>query len=176
LLEQARDAGKLELWAVNTSFRAARCDLIYGADRRWWSEYRTETEGVRQRWTQDTWAATAYGLNFIKVRPDRKGLSRDRRFVVSGKNSGYQAIGLAYHFRHSRIILVGYDMKNAGKHWHGDHPKGWGNSDNCGSWVNGYGELAEELKKEGIEVLNCTIDTALKCFKQMPLEEALDGL
>jgi len=69
-------------------------------------------------------------------------------------------------------------MQKTGKlsHWHGDHPKGWGNSEGINRWVKAFDYIAQDLEKVGVNVVNCTIDTALKCFKRNTLKGAFDDV
>lgn len=89
-------------------------------------------------------------------------------------NSGAQAINLAYLKDATRIILLGYDMQktNGKNHWFGDHPKGMHNG-NYSGFVSHFDRLAEDLKSAGVEVINCTRETALYQFKRAALSEAL---
>jgi len=96
--------------------------------------------------------------------------------INSGNNSGYQAINLAYHMGAKNIFLVGFDMKNGGKHWHGCHPDDWGNSEDASGWAKNFDKLAEDLDFMGVNVVNCTVDTALTCFKQDTIEGAFNAL
>lgn len=93
--------------------------------------------------------------------------------IHHGLNSGYQTINLAYHFGVSRIVLLGYDMQHTGgkRHWFGDHPKSLTNADGIHNWVAGFSRLAKDLHQDGIDVINASPETALKCFKRQPLEE-----
>ena len=92
-----------------------------------------------------------------------------------GQNSGYQAIGLAYHLGASRILLLGYDMQftDGRSHWHGDHPRGMGNANSVDKWARHFPAMAADLSAEGIEVLNCSRQTALTCFQRATIEDAL---
>jgi hypothetical protein len=95
--------------------------------------------------------------------------------VNTGQNSGYQAIGLAYQFGAARILLTGFDMQHtAGRsHWHGDHPAGMGNAQNIHRWVRHFAALADDLRAVGVEVVNCTRETALECWPRSTLEAEL---
>lgn len=106
---------------------------------------------------------------------ESQGLSRDESTISTGLNSGYQAICLAYYFGAERIVLLGYDMQHTGgrRHWHGNHPCGLGNASNTQSWVEQMGYLASDLRCEGVQVVNATTQTALKCFPRVALEDAL---
>lgn len=90
-------------------------------------------------------------------------------------NSGAAAVSLAASRGAKRIVLLGYDcQKTDGKaHWHGDHPKGLGNAGSIDKWAKSFGDLAEALKKRGVEAVNASRATALECFPRLTLEEAL---
>ncbi|MDG3040445.1 hypothetical protein [Roseicyclus marinus] len=105
----------------------------------------------------------------------QRGLGREPGVIHHGANSGYQAIGLAYQLGADRIILVGLDMQHTGgrSHWHGDHPKGLGNAWGIEGWRKNFDALAADLEAEGVEVINCSIDTALTCFPQADLRDVI---
>ena len=109
---------------------------------------------------------------------ERQGVSRKWPYLCWGGNSGYQAINLMYLLGYRRILLLGYDMqeKNGQAHWHPDHRfKGASNPSQgtFGGWLRDFRVLAEKIKEAGVEVTNCTRETALKSFPQTPLEDAL---
>jgi len=154
---------------------ASWSDVLYACDGEWWDRY---IEDVLLRfkgelWTQDFPASEKYGLN--RVEGDKaEGLGRDK--VHYGANSGYQAINLAYLFGAKKIILLGLDMKrgpNKESHHHGDHPGPLNKDMPIKTWLKNFPKLAEDLKTEGVEVVNATRDTALECFKKVKLEDAL---
>lgn len=70
-----------------------------------------------------------------------------------------------------RVLLLGYDMKGRGAHWFGEHPSGLSRDTNYEKFVEDYMQMHPE--NFGFEVINCTRDTALRCFPQLQLEEAL---
>lgn len=119
-------------------------------------------------------AAQKYGLNFIQGRAGA-GLCKTPWVVHHGRNSGYQALNLAYHLGASKIVLIGYDMQTDGAkvHWHGDHPKGLQNARTIDRWAGYFPALAADLEQEGVEVVNCTIKTALDCFPRADLRDVL---
>lgn len=103
------------------------------------------------------------------------GLAKQDDRIVTGKNSGYQAIGLAYLFGAARVVLLGYDFARTGgkSHWHGDHPSHMGNSSNFGVWATEMGALAADAAARGLPIVNCSRVTTLKCFARKSIEEAL---
>lgn len=106
------------------------------------------------------------------------GLSREPGFINFGQNSGYQAINLAYHLGARRMILVGFDMKAAGgqQHWFGEHPRHIAQRINFGNLIAKFGPLAADLKALGVEVINCSMGSALPYFTKRPLAEVVCGL
>ena len=161
--------------AINTSYKLAPwCDIIYGCDGSWWHQnYKTLPEAP-EFWTQDRNAWRNLGINLVKCSWGR-GLNTKTKPEIEihhGKNSGYQAINLAYHFGVSRVVLLGYDMQHTGgkRHWFGDHPPSLTNADGIENWVKDFDHLAKDLKFVGVECINATTETALTCFRRVPLE------
>jgi len=122
-----------------------------------------------ERWTQAAGAADKYGLNYIRSIAGR-GLSPDPRVIHQGQNGGYQAINLAYHKGAKRVILLGYDMhfSNGQAHWFGDHPN------NQRSNYEMFKPHFETIDTSpNFEIINCSRQTALKCFPIVPIEAVL---
>nr|WP_288093342.1 hypothetical protein [Thauera sp.] len=90
-------------------------------------------------------------------------------------NSGAAAISLAAERGAQRILLLGYDCQrtNGQAHWHGDHPRGLGNAGSMDKWAGSFAELAENMRKRGVEVINCSRATALTVFPRSDLESEL---
>jgi len=84
-------------------------------------------------------------------------------------------INLAYLFGSKKMILVGFDMQRTRErsHCHGDHPNSLNRFSDFRNWIQRFDALARDLKKEGVEVINATRQTALNCFKRLPLEAVL---
>lgn len=175
LVRQWRTRGGGKVIVINTSYRLAPwADALYACDARWWDD---NIAAVREAtsaelWTQEASAAKRHGLQWIKGRR-ADGLGRD--VVHLGGNSGYQAINLAYIWGARRIILLGFDMQHTGGkgHWHEDHPGKKGVKPPVRNWVPRFTQLAEDLEREGVLVVNATRQTALKCFPRAALEEVL---
>lgn len=111
------------------------------------------------------------------------GLNTTGEKINSGCNSGYQGVHLAALFQGftlpgfagSRIVLLGFDMQRTGgkSHCHGDHIRGLPNGSNFRLWLDHFQVLARDLKSTGVEVLNCTRETAMRCFPRVDLVKAL---
>jgi hypothetical protein len=140
----------------------------------WWSAYFGELSRTfkGEMWTVSAAARDRYDLFWIYGQ-DRPGLSRDPTFIHTGKNSGYQAMSLAVNWGAKRLILLGFDFQRSGgrTHWHGDHPRGMGNGGQYPNWVRAMDALARDLERAGVEVVNCTRKTAIRCFPQKRIEE-----
>ena len=123
-------------------------------------------------WTQDKRASLEHGLFYVHGE-GKLGLGKDK--IHFGGNSGYQAVNLAYLFGAVRIVLLGFDMKYSGKliHWHGNHPAAINRDCPVRSFLKNFPALAQDLKAEGVEVINATRDTALECFTKIRLEDAI---
>jgi hypothetical protein len=83
---------------------------------------------------------------------------------------------LAYLLGAGTIILLGYDMGATGNtHFFGSHPPSMSNG-SYSSFVPRFDQLAKDLHAEGVEVINCTTETALTQFKRMEFKKALDAI
>lgn len=158
---------------VNRAWELAPwADLLYGCDASFWEKYKPAFDGLRV--TQD---ARPPGLLRVPSLP-RPGLSRDPTYIHQGANSGYQALNLAVHLGCNPILLLGFDMKpgpNGESHWHGDHVAGLNNPcpENFKMWRDFFATTVPDLARAGVEVLNCTPDSALDCFPRARLEDVI---
>jgi len=97
--------------------------------------------------------------------------------AAGGGNSGFQALNLVGQFGVSKIIMVGFDMKQSnGVHWHGRHGKGLNNPNDAGlrAWRTALDRAAETFARYGIAVINASATSALAAFPKMALQEALE--
>lgn len=192
LIAEARRAGRCRVIVVNDNWRRIPADVLYAADFKWWQTHFTEVRAAGfagELWTQfdETLIArsmkhaeqhaqlVALGLHFVKMKRGTALYPRADGVISCGANGGFQAIMLArLRFDPIRIPLVGYDMQRTGglEHWFGAHPKGLANG-NPDGWVKHFAAIAPALRAEGIDVINCTIATALTCFRRADLATIL---
>lgn len=108
---------------------------------------------------------------------DEPGLSLRPGRIHTGLNSGYATVGLAFMWGPPRrIVLLGYDFQRGPRgesHHHGDHEGGLPNLGTLHEWVRRMIQLGADLRAQGVEVINATRRTALTCFDQMPIMDAL---
>lgn len=192
LVERARAAGKCHLIVVNRCWELLpNADVLYAADARWWDVWwpQVSAKFVGERWTCNEAIAKRLGLCFVTC-DSKPGLSRKPGVVHSGGNGGYQVLNLARHFLtvdpdpQKRIVLVGYDMQHTGgrRHWHEDYTDqivdgrkvSFGNAGAASTWAKNFDALASDLSDEGIDVANCSGETALTCFRRADLSQTLE--
>lgn len=153
---------------------------MFAADERWWNAYGAEVarDFKGELWTVSRWTRAAPpGVQTIEC-VDEPGLSTRPGRIHFGRNSGYATIGWVYHQGAEGIILLGFDMQrgqNGESHHHGAHGAGLPNLGNMPEWVRLMVALGADLRAQGVRVVNATRRTALTCFEQLPLDEALRG-
>lgn len=176
LCEEKWKEGKIRVIGINDAYRIAPwIDILYAADKKWWMEHSgvPNYKGLKIGIEED---CRRFGNDIHVMRnTGSKGLERNRDGLRTGSNSGYQAINLAFHLGASKIILIGYDMKlgkKDEKHWFGDHP--WRTTNiPFQSFLSAFPSLRKETNKEGVEVINCTPESALDSFKKGNLIDVL---
>jgi hypothetical protein len=169
--------GKARVIAIKEAMLLAPwADVLYAADSKWWRFYKgaPEFQGLK------------YGIEQLETPPidwpdvqvlrntGTNGLELDPTGLRIGNNSGYQAINLAVHFGAAKIILLGFDCwagPNGQQNWFGDHPNHVRSP--YPLFLQQFATIAEPLKAAGVEVINCSRFTMLRCFPQMDLAEAL---
>jgi len=155
-------------------------DVLFAGDARWWRHYwRPIEDSTAELWTTSDAQADVPGMNWIRgLDNDEPGISASPNHIHAGGNSGYGALGLAALWGASRVILTGYDMQRSPRaaHAHADHPRHLGNPDagTLNLWVDRYAVAARDLRQRGIEVVNCTRSTALRCFDRQPLDLVIE--
>lgn len=165
LIKKWREANteeKRHVIAVNnTHERAPWADFLLAGDKDWWENYKPNFEGKK-------YSVQKTELKDVEVAPI------NIKTANKVKNSGGSAMLLAKALGAVKIILVGYDLKIGRfgkKHWHKDHPKPLANASKIEDWPARFSEIKDEFK--GIDVVNCSTDTALTIYRQGDLESEL---
>lgn len=173
--------GRARVIAINDNYRRALwADVHYFCDPRWYGWHKDEPEWDRFEGFRVTLqTATNVNLGFPTMHNHgRDGLCRLPHGLHTGRNSGHQAVNLAYHFGVARIVLIGFDCKpgpNNETHWFGNHPTETRPSIFRSAFLPQWPKIAADLAEQGVEVINATIDTAITCFPCMTLGEIFDG-
>lgn len=155
---------------MNDAYRRARLDILYACDEAWWNHYDGVPGFAGIKATQAERPARRFGLRWLKLE-GQKGLNKKPGHISSGGNSGHQALNLAYHTGASRILLLGYDM--GGKHWFHDRPGIFNKNSPFSAWVKDFEFIARDLEAQGVEVINCSLNSALRCFKKIELADCI---
>ena len=155
---------------VNSTWRLhPRADAHYSSDEDWWVE---NLPDMRHQTFGEFWSGApgrvAHDVRSCPYRKAAMGLHRAPGAIAWGGNSGYCAIGLAYQFGAAKIILLGFDQQ--GDHWHEDHPLHVKRPANFPMWADRFATLARDCRKHGLDVVNCSRETALTCFRRGRLE------
>lgn len=195
-VELVRDAAVRCIAVNDTYLLAPWADVQYAADIRWhkWQEQGVPKtslglsgEEVRDRWSRFQGQKCSIE-NFSGIHADEIhvlknahgtnhgfGLSMDFRKLVTGRNSGFQALNLAVLAGAQRILLLGFDGQPAsdGKgHWFGEHPM-----PTPPAAYQQYRQAmsaAENLLIEvGVDVFNCSPGSAIDSFPKLTLSEVL---
>ena len=179
--------GRGRVVAINSQiFDAPWADMLFFSDHSWIKYYgdpdrSPRTAQVLKRYRGELWSTDSnsvdYGATYIE-REEGEGLGR--KGIRTGCNSGYQVLNLLWLKKSAKtIVLLGYDMQHTGgkHHNHADHPQPLGNfAQGMPSLCQRkFPALAADLQAEGVRVINCTRDTALRCFERMPLSKALSA-
>lgn len=156
--------------AVNDGYKLhPGAAAVYAADRAWWQANIKDVDAKVSEHTRlfcaDQYCCRSFGLEFRAVHCEG-GLSLDHFVLKAGGtigNSGAQAINLAYLAGARRIVLVGFDMARLRnrEHWFGDHPSGVHRQSPYPTFVRGMGDMARDLDREGVEVINASRESTL---------------
>lgn len=165
------------LLVINNNYLLALwADCHYFCDPKWYHWHKDDLEWDQFKGIRVTMQSVSEILPFHTVcNAGETGLCKEKDGLATGRNSGYQAVNLAYHFGVKRIILIGYDTKpgpNGEVHWFGQHPVELAISE-IHKWKSYWDSIADDLDKENIEVINCTLDTALDCFQKADIRDIL---
>lgn len=166
--------GRARVIAINDAYKLAPwADVLYACDAKWWAWHKGVPTFPGLKYAIQAGADRWPGVQLLRKTGDT-GLELSPHGLRTGSNSGYQAIGLAVHLGAARILLLGYDMTGGAAHFFGKHPDGSGPPFKL--CLERFATLVAPLRERGIDIVNCTRTTALRCFPCQPLEQALPAL
>lgn len=169
--------------AVNDAYkRLPFAPVLYACDALWWKIHEGCPNFEGEKWSSHSEgnndkfeAARRCGLRLVRGRQGNH-FSTDPGYIIYGNNSGFQSVNLAILFGASRVVLVGFDMRqvNSLQHFFGNHPLQLRQSSSYALFIKNFNEAAKAIP-EGVEIINATPGSWLKCFPFMGLQEAIDG-
>jgi len=159
---------------INDTFRLAPwAALLYAADAAWWQANPDALAFAGLKVTVDS----VPGVEALR-NTGSTGFDPDPQCIRTGSNSGYQGVHIAAQAGATRILLCGFDMTaKRGAHWFGAHRPDLKNTDpeTYERFIRRFATLKDALDARGVEVINCTPGSALKCFPFGDLVEILEG-
>lgn len=200
-IAKVRGAGLSAIAVNDTYLLAPHAEVCYFADFEWW---RWQTDGiarpalglskeqVRERFASFSgqkcsmrWGGMNIEDEAVHILRNKHGdawgahgtgLSLDPRFLVTGKNSGFQAINLAILAGAKRLLLFGFDGaadQNGRNHWFGENPRNVQWPTFYEYMRRSFAATEREIKEKGVEVINCNKSSRIDNFRKLTTEEAL---
>lgn len=163
--------GKITTYVVNDVYKLAPwAGCLYAADTQWWDYHNGVGDFKGRRVTVSHDASLKYGLEYMKY-DTRLKWSDKKGVLATGGNSGFQCMNFAELSGATEIILLGYDMGfKSNKHFFGEHHASINRSSNYADWLERLNEAAPYIKAR---VINCSRESAIKCFERAKLEDVL---
>lgn len=94
---------------------------------------------------------------------------------VRGNHSGAHCLNLIGNMRPNRVILLGFDLNQTNRktHWHDFQTVPVTADIYSDNFLPCINSMAAPLKKLGIKVINCSIESAIMCFEKDTIENYL---
>lgn len=170
--------------AVNDAYKLMPfADVLYACDAKWWYHHEGCPSFDGEKWSSHSEHNDKRDVFLrYKVRVARGEqvpmFSADSALIhyggKGGANGGFQAVNIAILWGAAFILLVGFDMRtvNGKSHFFGDHPAGFVKQSPYKDFIAAFDKAAKQIPK-GVQIINCTEGSALKCFPSMSLYDAL---
>lgn len=158
-------------------------EIVYGCDAPWWVDRKGLPTFKGLKFFHGITVANQYkDMHRVEIDMKTDAMLVDKPLTLgNGGNSGFQALNLAIQFGATSIILLGFDMRESSKdgslHFYGRNK--WAGStnplpSNFKRWHQGFAVARKSIEKiGGIEIVNCSPETALKEFRCAPLEQTI---
>lgn len=178
--------GKAPVILINQSWMLARRwgDVLYACDAEWWKDHEGAREFLGLKLVLKTAKQSFAEINcrpwFPQITPilslGRDGVSLDPKGIKHGRSAICQALNIALLMAGARALLVGfdfYDLKSGRSHWFGHHRKPSRPDRYEKDFRGSIEKMAPKLRDAGLEVVNCTPGSQLRCFPMARLEDVL---
>jgi len=178
--------GKVRVVVINESWQLAPwADALYSCDEKWWKlRFPKDFPGLKV--TVDEIAPRHFPvLKKLKLRPlpNQPGkycqwlLMDEWGEVGSGQSGGFQALNWLAQLQVKGIALLGFDacIIDHKIHWHGSHGVELNNPGQSTfvGWKRWLENAAPRLHELGIEVINCSMWSAVSGFQRIELKATL---
>lgn len=166
--------GSFDVIAIKEAIMLAPwATYMYACDDDYWLNHGLKHKFKGRKYSIKT--PSLDGLDIIQLPYELGAVWGDRKTIATGGNSGFQAIGLAHILGYRRVLLLGYDMQSKDNQTHFWDGVSWRSfrPHNYKGWLQHFKNAAPLIKNCGIEVINCTRDTALDCFPKMSIQDAV---
>jgi hypothetical protein len=184
IIKAVDDSGH-RIFGANRAWEIFNCDVVHGCNHQFWDYYWPQIqEQSFDKWTTRPELEGKYpGLEYIEERWE-DGLSKEQNWISAHHGTGPQLVNIAYLYGCTRLLLVGWDMRYLGKtgqhqytarHYLGEYPKEmvhWPQTGPNGEQTGLIEEMGTIHPEDyGIEIINCTKDSAMKCFPMGDLKD-----
>lgn len=148
--------GKCKVVAVSDTYKLAPwADCLVSADASWWA-HNPE--------------ATLFDGKKFGTMPDFQQVPGVERLgLLNGANSGLVGLHVAVMQGATKVLLCGFDM--GGTHYFGPHPAPLKNT--TAERFEAFKRQFARFKPKGVEIVNCTDNSALKSYPFAKLEDML---
>lgn len=122
---------------------------------------------------------TVEGVHYLeRIVPESYELQEDKSKITTG-DSAYGALGLAYHFEASKIVLLGVDVNGGFGHWYDatdPYNRGWGEgfTQYQLNLPIIYRQCVRQFENRGTKIVNGSPKSKIDCFDRMSPEQALN--
>lgn len=164
--------------AVNDSARALPwADVVFTADMSWLqrrADFVRAFTGARVATGPADFAFPDIPDLQTPIRIDGVGLTSNPSATYA-TNSGFGAFTWAVAKGAKRIVLVGFDLTEAG-HWHGGYEwKSRFGAPHYSAWSDEFGVVARDVAARGVQVINTNFESAIGCFPFARLTDIAEG-
>lgn len=174
-VREHRQADKCRVIAINEAglrrylpLAAPWADVLYAADRVWWSHYLPGFYGLRVSGEP----VPNVNTTPLKMLERDEPMPREPGSVVSGGHSGFQALGLALTLGATRIILLGYDCGGGPtRNCHTNRPEKFMRRTGMDRWIETYNRVPREWPH--VTIFNCGKYSRMNAFPKKSLEDVL---
>lgn len=195
LCNVAKRAGDVRIFVANRAHELFDADVMHAMNAAFYPLWHEKLKHKTfDKWTTDRETPSIPAppdgvpddVKYIKIKW-KDGLSKNPSYVHAHHGTGPMLINIAYLYGCTRLLLLGWDMRFPGKvsdteytkprRYLGEDPLtelGWPKTGPDGERPLLIKEVSTIHPEDyGIEIINCSPGSALKCFPMKPLSECL---